>query len=305
MTAKGVVLSQPSYSGSMAANKQELVSKRTRSEFREICVGSVAREIERAFEDEGFGQAKNSGPQDPVWRNGTRRGIFDLYSSAIDWTDEWEVGRALRVFETIIGWIDRDNTYGASTWSKVSALLGRDGYEVTDDGRIVARRSQLRTGDLPLEVLSDPRALHEHIERMERSADDDPAMAISQSKALVEATAKLVLLELEVPYDEKGDVPELTRAAQKALALHPEMIAPNAKGAEYSRKILGALSTIAVGLAELRNVYGPDHGRSEAPGPLSPRHAHLAIGAATTYCRMMLETLRVRREVAGRAETES
>lgn len=287
------------YPEPVGQGRADLISKKTRSEFREICVGSVAREIDRAFEDESFARAKATGDDDPVWRNGTRRGIFDLYANNIDWTDEWEVGRALHVFETIVGWLDRTDPHVAKTFERLERLLRNDGFELTDDGRIVSRRARLPTGDLPLEVLADARALQEHIERIERSADTDPALAISQSKALVEATAKLVLTELGEPFDEKEDVPHLARLAQKALALHRDSIAPTAKGAEFSLKILGALSTIATGLAELRNVYGPDHGRSEAPGPLAARHAHLAIGAATTYCRMMLETLQVRRDTGG------
>lgn len=285
-----------SYSGQVEGMARELVSRKTRSEFREVCVAySVVRDIVRAFEDEGFGPTEHTDQGDPVWRDGTRRGYFDLYANQIDWTDQWEVGRALRVFETMISWLTPGSEFAVKTRAKIASLLDRDGYELTDDGRVVARRALLRTADLPLDVLTDSRALHEHLERIERSAEEDPAMAISQSKALVETTAKLVLLELAVPFDEKGDVPELARAAQKALGLHPDLIAPTAKGAEHSRKILGALSVIPTGLAELRNLYGPDHGRSEAPGPLSPRLAHLAVGAATTYCRMMLETLSARR----------
>ena len=39
--------------------------------------------------------------------------------------------------------------------------------------------------------------------------------------------------------------------------------------------------------------YGPDHGRTPAV-PLGPRHAHPAIGCASTYSRMLLETLDAR-----------
>lgn len=56
--------------------------------------------------------------------------------------------------------------------------------------------------------------------------------------------------------------------------------------------MLSYLSQLAVGLAGLRHEYGPDHGRSTAPGAgLGPRHAHLAVGSAHTLCRLLLETL--------------
>lgn len=283
------------YAGWMNPGGRELVSKRTRSEFRDICCDySVVRAIERAYEDEGFASL-SLGPEDPVWRGGARRGTFDTFANGIDWSDEREVPRALRVFEVMLSWTNVDNEFSQRTRDRVTSLLGRDGYDVTNEGRIISRRPRVLTSDLLIETLADPAALEGHLRRMESSADDDPALAISQSKALVEATAKLVLRELGEPFDEKADVPELAKAAQKALALHPDTIAPTAKGADISRKILGGLTAIAVGLAELRNLYGPDHGRSSATGPLKPRHAHLAIGASTTYCRAMLETLNARR----------
>ena len=89
-------------------------------------------------------------------------------------------------------------------------------------------------------------------------------------------------------------MPALVKAAQKALALHPDSLAPTRPGVEITKRILSSLSQLAIGVAELRNQYGPDHGRTTAVVGLRPRHAHLAIGAATTYCRMLLETLAAR-----------
>jgi hypothetical protein len=52
------------------------------------------------------------------------------------------------------------------------------------------------------------------------------------------------------------------------------------------------VSTIAAGLAELRNRgYGTGHGAAGARVGLRPRHAHLAVNAAFTWCQLMLDTL--------------
>ena len=120
--------------------------------------------------------------------------------------------------------------------------------------------------------------------------DADPAQAISGARALIGATTKLVLNQLGVAYDEQANVPTLVKAAQKALGLHPETLAPTGKGSETVRRVLSNLSQVAVGVAELRNEYGPDHGRTRV-SVLSPRHAHLPVGCAGTYCRLLLETL--------------
>jgi hypothetical protein len=113
----------------------------------------------------------------------------------------------------------------------------------------------------------------------------------------------LVLKELREPFEERADVPALVKAAQRALALHPETLAPTAPGVEITKRILSNLSQLAIGVAELRNQYGPDHGRTSVVVGLRPRHAHLAVGAATTYCRMLLETLEARVAKAADGET--
>jgi predicted RNA-binding Zn ribbon-like protein len=74
--------------------------------------------------------------------------------------------------------------------------------------------------------MSDPSSIYEHLERIAASTDSDPGVAISGARALIEATTKLVLAELGEAYDEKADVPALVKAAQKALALHPDSLAP-------------------------------------------------------------------------------
>ena len=63
-------------------------------------------------------------------------------------------------------------------------------------------------------------------------------------------------------------------------------------------RVLSNLSQVAVGVAELRNEYGPDHGRTRPTGGLGPRHARLAAGTARTYCQFLLDTqLETLREV--------
>ncbi|MBA2281314.1 MAG: abortive infection family protein [Acidimicrobiia bacterium] len=194
----------------------------------------------------------------------------------------------LNVFEQIHSW-----TIEGDYRDSLVRHLRRDGYDVDESGRIRGG-SAATLADIPLEQLSDPSSIYEHLERIAASTDSDPGVAISGARALIEATTKLVLAELGEAYDEKADVPALVKAAQKALALHPDSLAPTRPGVEITKRILSNLSQLAIGVAELRNQYGPDHGRTTAVVGLRPRHAHLAVGAATTYCRMLLETLAAR-----------
>ena len=67
--------------------------------------------------------------------------------------------------------------------------------------------------------------------------------------------------------------PTARQVRPKALKAHPETIAPTAKGRDTIVRVLASLSQVAVGVAELRNEYGTDHGRtrpSKGLGPATP-----------------------------------
>jgi hypothetical protein len=72
-----------------------------------------------------------------------------------------------------------------------------------------------------------------------------------------------------LPVDDKADLPALVRDAQQALGLHPSAAVPGPDGSDAVKKILGSVSGIAIGLAELRNRgYGTGHGPAQAPSGL-------------------------------------
>ncbi len=145
--------------------------------------------------------------------------------------------------------------------------------------------------DLPLDGVSDPAAIREQLERLNSIRDSDPHQVISYAKSLIESTCKVVLKELNRPYDEKSTIPTLIKAAQKALKMHPDTIAPTQKGRATTIRALSNLSQVALAVAELRNEYGTDHGRTHPSDPLRPRHARLARNMATAYCEFLLDTL--------------
>jgi len=269
----------------------DLIHPRTRREIREFASGwGVLRTIEDAFEMEGFVK----GPE--VDSGGQRRSLFDTYAQAIEWSDPGQVSRAVRVFEEILSWGSSEDdgaTPPNAAISKIGRLLDGDGYSF--DGGRLRPKSDTSLVALPVEHLGSPAAIEEHLQRLNGTGDSDPALAISSAKSIIESTCKHVLEELGEDYDDRSEIPALVKQVQKALKVHPEEISPTAKGRETIIRTLSNLSQVAVGVAELRNEYGPDHGRTRPSGGLRPRHAHLAAGAAQTYCRFLLETLRDRR----------
>lgn len=156
------------------------------------------------------------------------------------------------------------------------------------DGPTVGSRLPERS----LAELQDPAAIQEQLWRIQRAIVDDPALAVGSAKELIESTAKVVLNERGRPVDDKADLPALVKDAQLALGLHPTSKAPGPDGSDAVKRVLGAVSGVAIGVAELRNRgYGTGHGPAGARVGLRPRHAHLAVNAAMTWCQLMLDTL--------------
>ena len=276
--------------GEDGAMNGDLISRRVRIEFRELCSAwGTLRLITDAFEAEEF----VAGPESQ--EDTARRACFNAYADMIDWQDYGQVARALRVFEEILSWADGAEAIARNkAFARLRRLLGYDGYALDDDGRI-PRSAHRRLAELPLELLRDAASIEEHLRRLD---PDDPPLAISAAKSLIEATCKHVLEALDTTYEQRSDLPALVKTVQKALKAHPETVAPTAKGRETIIRVLSNLSQVATGIAELRNEYGTDHGRTRSSGGLGQRHAHLAAGVAHTYCYFLLETLADRQRSA-------
>lgn len=257
----------------------DLVSGTTRGMFRRLMTESTVGVIESAFQDEGLALNPDSRYED----SSVRRTTTQAYLDGIDWRDERQVGRFLIVAERLLhGW---EADFVAGFWRS----LRRDGYERDEETGRVSRLSP-RLEMRSLAHLSDPSAILEQLERIRRAGRDDPALVVGSAKELIESTAKVVLLERGLPVNEKDDLPALAKAAQAALGLHPSEVGPD--GSAGIKRILGAVSTIAEGLGELRNRgHGTGHGPATARVGLRPRHARLAVNAATTWCELMLDTL--------------
>lgn len=74
------------------------------------------------------------------------------------------------------------------------------------------------------------------------------------------------------------------------LKLTPSNIPDQAKASDTIKRLLSNLATITQAIAELRNQYGTGHGQLATTRGLSPRHAKLAIGAASTLAVFFIGT---------------
>ena len=147
----------------------------------------------------------------------------------------------------------------------------------------------------------DLQALNVEVSRLERAADEDPQLAVGTAKEMVETVCKTILKDRGVSSSSE-DFPSLVRAVAKELSLLPNGIPSKAKGSDVIRRLLSNLNQVAQGLAELRNLYGTGHGPDGRFIGIQPRHAKLAVGAATTLSLFLLETHLERSKAAIRSE---
>jgi hypothetical protein len=141
----------------------------------------------------------------------------------------------------------------------------------------------------------DPTYVAQQITRMESSVDADPGLAIGTAKELIETICKTILNERKVALTAATTFPQLLRRTTDELKLTPDSIPDSKAAAKSIKQILGSLGSITQGIAELRNKYGTGHGTiAKSPG-LLPRHAKLAVGAASTLAVFLVETHQARK----------
>ena len=131
--------------------------------------------------------------------------------------------------------------------------------------------------------------LYADLRRLEQIGDSEPGEAIGLAKEIVESCCKLILDDRGISYAESAEIPKLLKLLRKEIKIMPEGVAENAKASKEIREILSSLGKIAHALAPIRNVYGKGHGRGRDFRGLEPRHARLAIGAASTFVDFVLD----------------
>jgi hypothetical protein len=147
-----------------------------------------------------------------------RRVTSHEYLESVDWSDLGHVTRALRAFERLLLGVRPDRGTSYLSWDQFILAMKRDGYDVAEDGQIVSLGKAAGQLKESLAQLRDPAPIEEYLDRIRRSVDNDLALAVGSAKELIENTAKAVLLERGITWNErKDDMPALIMKAQKAL----------------------------------------------------------------------------------------
>jgi hypothetical protein len=268
---------------------QELISRRLRNLLMDhLSAASVLREIENEFEAAAI-------PHRPIEGQivgGQRRCLVQGYYNGLNFSDPCDARKFLDVLSVFLRRLERHATEWGSTevFEGFKDQLRRDGYGY-HDGTISPIASAARLADAKAIADSfDAAHIHEQIQRIEASIDTDPALAIGTAKELVESCFKTILADREIEYGSGDDMLDLGKKVFKALKLVRDDVSQAAKGAETIKRVLSNLSTIVQGIAELRGLYGTGHGKEGKARGLQPRHARLAVGAASSLVTFVFQT---------------
>jgi len=193
----------------------------------------------------------------------------------------------------------------ASLVSLFNQHLAPDGWKIVETTKIsdrpVFEASHLILGVAPALCAAKPifnglneDYLNQQIRRMEDAIKTDPELAIGTAKEFLETICKTILQECGEKVADGHDLQKLVKQVREKLNLLPENISEKAKGAETIKRMLSNLGTVVQSLAEIRNLYGSGHGKHAKVKGLQPRHAKLAVGAASTLAIFLFETYKER-----------
>lgn len=269
--------------------KMDLISKKTRYEFREwLVIRTTLREIEILFDSHDIECVEL--PPEKLPR-GLRRNLVERYYASLNWNNPRDVRKVLGVYEDILAQMGE---WDAEYKKRLIRFLQKDGFSY-ENLHLIRKGYQPELSEISsaTEIL-DVAHLEEYVDRIKASIDTDPALAIGSTKEMVESTLKTILTALSIEYNKEDDTPKLLKKVQKVLELAPKDVDDKKRGADIIRRTLSNLGLVVVGIAELRNLYGTGHGHGARKKGLTPRHARLIVSAGASLCTFLLETYEAR-----------
>ncbi len=174
---------------------------------------------------------------------------------------------------------------------QVSQVLSANGLRYIVGGKIGSQQVAPTAATLE-QVIRDRNwaSLEKEYQRAFEGIKDDPPQAVTAACAILESLCKIYIETERLEMPGTQTLQNLWPVVQKALGLDPA-----SKEDDDLKKILQGLASAAVGIAHLRTHTGSAHGRGLTTYRVEARHAHLAVGAAHTLAKFLIETWDARR----------
>jgi hypothetical protein len=128
------------------------------------------------------------------------------------------------------------------------------------------------------------------INTMTDAIHKDTDLAIGTAKELLETTCKSILKQKGITIDPDWTLPQLLKATTNCLDFTPKEADDPEKADKAIRQILGGITSIVHGVAELRNGYGTGHGKDADFKGLEIKYAKLFVGVVSEIAILYLAT---------------
>lgn len=172
--------------------------------------------------------------------------------------------------------------------ARLSGALERFGLTYALGGKIVGGGSGAAARSLSdLLAARDLPAVEKLFQDAVDLAGTKPEDAVGKACSMLESVLKFLIEASGAPLPEKQDLEPLWKVVRKLLKLDPSDLEKD--GNEDLLRILSGLASIGMGLGSLRTHESSVHGKGRRGYKLAPRHARLAVHAASTLAIYLIE----------------
>lgn len=179
--------------------------------------------------------------------------------------------------------------------------LDADGFEVAQTDQIsgkpiysgrqkVIGQAHLTAKKVEIKKYLNTAYVNSKINTMTDAIHKDTDLAIGTAKELLETTCKSILKQKGVSVEPDWTLTQLIKTTTNNLDFTPKEAAEPDKADKAIRQILGGISSIVHGVAELRNSYGTGHGKDADFKGLEIKYAKLFVGVVSEIAILYLAT---------------
>jgi len=136
----------------------------------------------------------------------------------------------------------------------------------------------------------DTSYVNSKITLMNDNVNKDTDIAIGTAKELLETTCKSILKQRDQAINPDWSLPQLLKETTATLDFRPKEAQDPERAERSIRQILGGITSIVHGAAELRNGYGTGHGKDADFKGLETKYAKLFVGVISEIAILYLAT---------------
>lgn len=137
-----------------------------------------------------------------------------------------------------------------------------------------------KRGEIITELLTQD-YVSKQVRLMNQSINNNPHLALGAAKELIETCCKSILVDKGVIYDKEWKIQRLIKETNENINLISSKMGEDRTVKSAISLILGGLSNVVHGVAELRNVYGTGHGHDPDFEMLDNLYVKLAVASAS------------------------